>query len=101
MIAVMFLAQVGGVSLTPTDRDGNGTGGTAEHEHCHRAGIFRTFLNVTGDTMVAILVAGASDEVVREVCNGHKDVTAEDLVPEGEATAGGDGDDSERAESRS
>lgn len=31
------------------------------------AGIFRTFLNVNGDTFVAMLVANASDEIDRDV----------------------------------
>jgi Na+/H+-dicarboxylate symporter len=34
------------------------------------AGIFRTFLNVNGDTFVAILVANASDEIDRDVYAG-------------------------------
>ncbi|ROZ98773.1 dicarboxylate/amino acid:cation symporter [Gordonia sp. OPL2] len=41
------------------------------------AGIFRTFLNVNGDTFVAMLVANADDEIDREVYNGHKTVTAD------------------------
>lgn len=37
------------------------------------AGIFRTFLNVNGDTFVAMLVANAGDEIDRDVYNGtHK-----------------------------
>lgn len=43
------------------------------------AGIFRTFLNVNGDTFVAMLVANADDEIDREVYNGTKTVTAEDI----------------------
>ncbi|OZF38342.1 dicarboxylate/amino acid:cation symporter [Rhodococcus sp. 14-2496-1d] len=43
------------------------------------AGIFRTFLNVNGDTFVAMLVANADDEIDREVYNGTKVVVAEDL----------------------
>ncbi|WP_454851767.1 dicarboxylate/amino acid:cation symporter [Promicromonospora soli] len=59
-------------------------------------GIFRTFLNVNGDTLVAMLVAGASNEIDRDVYNGKKTVTAasddpaveEDIsAPEGEETA--------------
>ncbi|KAA9148743.1 dicarboxylate/amino acid:cation symporter [Microbacterium lushaniae] len=33
-------------------------------------GIFRTFLNVNGDTMVAMLVAQSTDEIDRDVYNG-------------------------------
>lgn len=65
------------------------------------AGIFRTFLNVNGDTMVAMLVASASDEVDRDVYNGLKDVTAADFVPDEAAGAEDDGDERERAESLS
>ncbi len=36
------------------------------------AGIFRTFLNVNGDTFVAMLVANASDEIDRDVYKGTK-----------------------------
>ncbi|OZC60004.1 dicarboxylate/amino acid:cation symporter [Rhodococcus sp. 06-418-5] len=43
------------------------------------AGIFRTFLNVNGDTFVAMLVANADDEIDRDVYNGTKVVVAEDL----------------------
>ena len=43
------------------------------------AGIFRTFLNVNGDTFVAMLVANASGEIDRGVYNGKKQVTAEGL----------------------
>lgn len=43
------------------------------------AGIFRTFLNVNGDTFVAMLVANASDELDRDVYDGRKTVTTEDL----------------------
>ena len=42
-------------------------------------GIFRTFLNVNGDTFVAMLVANADDEIDRDVYNGDKVVTADDL----------------------
>ncbi|MGB3233372.1 MAG: dicarboxylate/amino acid:cation symporter [Mycobacterium sp.] len=42
-------------------------------------GIFRTFLNVNGDTFVAMLVANADDEIDREVYNGTKTVTAEEI----------------------
>ena len=42
-------------------------------------GIFRTFLNVNGDTFVAMLVADADDEIDREVYNGTKTVTAEEI----------------------
>lgn len=44
------------------------------------AGIFRTFLNVNGDTFVAMLVANAGRELDRDVYRGEKQVTA------GEAT---------------
>jgi len=43
------------------------------------AGIFRTFLNVNGDTFVAMLVANADDEIDRAVYNGEKTVTAEEF----------------------
>lgn len=43
------------------------------------AGIFRTFLNVNGDTFVAMLVANADDEIDRDVYNGTRSVTAEEL----------------------
>lgn len=39
-------------------------------------GIFRTFLNVNGDTMVAMLVADATDEIDRDVYAGRATVTA-------------------------
>ena len=42
-------------------------------------GIMRTFLNVNGDTFVAMLVANADDEIDRDVYNGTKSVTAEEL----------------------
>jgi Na+/H+-dicarboxylate symporter len=58
-------------------------------------GIFRTFLNVNGDTLVAMLVASASDEIDRDVYEERKTVTASDddaaaveediSAPEGEA----------------
>ena len=43
------------------------------------AGIFRTFLNVNGDTVVAMLVANATDEIDRDVYDGRKQVTAEEF----------------------
>ncbi|MDA2890950.1 dicarboxylate/amino acid:cation symporter [Mycolicibacterium sp. BiH015] len=43
------------------------------------SGIFRTFLNVNGDTFVAMLVANADDEIDRDVYNGAKTVTAQDI----------------------
>jgi len=43
------------------------------------SGIFRTFLNVNGDTFVAMLVASADDEIDRDVYNGTKTVTAEEI----------------------
>jgi Na+/H+-dicarboxylate symporter len=43
-------------------------------------GILRTFLNVNGDTFVAMLVAKSSNEIDRDVYNGKKAVTAEALV---------------------
>jgi len=45
-------------------------------------GIFRTFLNVNGDTFVAMLVANADDDIDREVYNGEKTVTAEEFDAE-------------------
>lgn len=42
-------------------------------------GIFRTFLNVNGDTFVAMLVANADDEIDRDVYNGTKSVTADEV----------------------
>lgn len=39
-------------------------------------GIFRTFLNVNGDTLVAMLVANASGEIDREVYDERKTVAA-------------------------
>lgn len=41
------------------------------------AGIFRTFLNVNGDTFVAMLVANASNEIDRDVYYGTKSVTTD------------------------
>lgn len=43
------------------------------------AGIFRTFLNVNGDTMVAMLVARDSAELDADVYNGVRQVEAEKL----------------------
>ena len=40
-------------------------------------GIFRTFLNVNGDTMVALLAANGTDEIDRDVYAGSTSVTAE------------------------
>ncbi|PUB31976.1 Na+/H+-dicarboxylate symporter [Promicromonospora sp. AC04] len=42
-------------------------------------GIFRTFLNVNGDTFVAMLVASASGEIDRDVYEGREPVPAEDV----------------------
>lgn len=42
------------------------------------AGIFRTFVNVNGDTFVAMLVANASDEIDRDVYAGTKPATVEE-----------------------
>jgi len=54
-------------------------------------GIFRTFLNVNGDTMIAMLVGTATDEIDRDVYAGRKTVTAEtvdeDAMAETFATA--------------
>lgn len=54
-------------------------------------GIFRTFLNVNGDTMVAMLVATGTDEIDRDVYAGRTTVTAEaideDALSEKFATA--------------
>lgn len=41
-------------------------------------GIFRTFLNVNGDTLVAMLVAAPSGEIDRDVYDGRKVVAASD-----------------------
>lgn len=41
------------------------------------AGIFRTFLNVNGDTFVAMLVANANNELDRDVYYGKKEVTTD------------------------
>jgi Na+/H+-dicarboxylate symporter len=41
------------------------------------AGIFRTFLNVNGDTFVAMLVARAGGELNADVYNGVTEVTAD------------------------
>ncbi|WP_080791742.1 dicarboxylate/amino acid:cation symporter [Corynebacterium pacaense] len=46
------------------------------------AGIFRTFLNVNGDTVVAMLVANATDDIDREVYNETKTAVAEDINEE-------------------
>lgn len=46
------------------------------------AGIFRTFLNVNGDTAVAMLVANATDEIDRDVYNETKTVEAEEIDEE-------------------
>jgi Na+/H+-dicarboxylate symporter len=43
------------------------------------AGIFRTFLNVNGDTFVAMLVANASNEIDRDVYDGKKSVTTDSV----------------------
>ncbi|ALJ21611.1 dicarboxylate/amino acid:cation symporter [Microbacterium sp. No. 7] len=43
------------------------------------AGIFRTFLNVNGDTFVAMLVASAGDEIDRDVYTGTKKVSTDAL----------------------
>lgn len=51
------------------------------------AGIFRTFLNVNGDTFVAMLVANASDEIDRDIYAGKKPTTAAQL-PNREAESG-------------
>lgn len=56
-------------------------------------GIFRTFLNVNGDTFVAMLVANADDEIDRDVYNGKKTATADEL------DAAAYGDRFERADS--
>jgi Na+/H+-dicarboxylate symporter len=52
-------------------------------------GVVRTFLNVNGDTFVAMLVANADDEIDRDVYNGTKTVQAEaaDLGEHGAALA--------------
>jgi len=111
MVVVMFLAQAGGITLTP-GQIGLGMGlaillnmGTITVPGGFPvvamflattlglpfeavglliavdwfAGIFRTFLNVNGDTFVAMLVANADDEIDRDVYNGTKTVTAEEV----------------------
>lgn len=111
MIVVMFLAQAGGITLTP-GQIALGMGlaillnmGTITVPGGFPvvamflattlglpfeavglliavdwfAGIFRTFLNVNGDTFVAMLVANAEDEIDREVYNGTKTVVADDV----------------------
>lgn len=45
-------------------------------------GVFRTFLNVNGDTMVAMLVADATDEIDRDVYAGRKTVASEEIDEE-------------------
>lgn len=50
-------------------------------------GILRTFLNVNGDTFVAMLVANATDEIDRDVYNGKKVVIAEEIDEEDMAEA--------------
>ena len=104
MIVVMFLAQAGGVTLTPgqivlgmalavllnmgtiTVPGGfpvvamflaTSLGLPFEAVGLLIAvdwftGIFRTFLNVNGDTFVAMLVANASEEIDRDVYNGTR-----------------------------
>lgn len=42
-------------------------------------GIFRTFLNVNGDTFVSMLVANVSNEIDRDVYDGKKQVTTDAL----------------------
>lgn len=42
-------------------------------------GILRTFLNVNGDTFVAMLVAAATDEIDRDVYDGRKAVLAQEV----------------------
>ncbi len=113
MIVVMFLAQAGGVSLTPGQlvlgmslaillNMGTITvpGGfpviamfLATSLDLPIAsvglliavdwftGIFRTFLNVNGDTMVAMLVANPVGEIDRDVYDGRKRVTAQEIDP--------------------
>ncbi|WP_205708461.1 cation:dicarboxylate symporter family transporter [Kineococcus siccus] len=53
-------------------------------------GILRTFLNVNGDTLVAVLVANAEGELDRDVYDGHRTVSvaASDDVSTEAVTAG-------------
>lgn len=51
------------------------------------AGIFRTFLNVNGDTFVAMLVANASDELDRDVYNGPSSTVSVDASAQPAATS--------------
>lgn len=113
MIVVMFLAQAGGVSLTPGQLAlGMGLAillnmGTITVPGGFPViamflatsldlpiaavglliavdwftGIFRTFLNVNGDTMVAMLVAQPVGEIDREVYDGRRSVTAGEIDP--------------------
>lgn len=55
-------------------------------------GIFRTFLNVNGDTFVSMLVANAGGDLDHDVYNGTKTVSAEEIDPDdyGEAFARAD-----------
>ncbi|GAA3657861.1 dicarboxylate/amino acid:cation symporter [Microbacterium marinilacus] len=59
-------------------------------------GVLRTFLNVNGDTMVALLVAHAGDDIDRDVYAGRKAVTPETAVAADRAVADGDLEDAER-----
>jgi len=50
-------------------------------------GIFRTFLNVNGDTLVAMLVANASGEIDRDVYDERKTVAESDVSADAEPNA--------------
>ncbi|QCV96006.1 dicarboxylate/amino acid:cation symporter [Acidipropionibacterium acidipropionici] len=45
-------------------------------------GMFRTFLNVNGDTLVALLVAAGTDEIDRDVFDGKTRVSAQEIDPD-------------------
>ncbi|MCI1748671.1 MAG: dicarboxylate/amino acid:cation symporter [Acidipropionibacterium sp.] len=45
-------------------------------------GMFRTFLNVNGDSLVALLVANHSKEIDMDVYNGVRTVSSEEIDPE-------------------
>jgi len=45
-------------------------------------GMFRTFLNVNGDTLVALLVAAGTDEIDRDVFDGKTRVSSQEIDPD-------------------
>jgi Na+/H+-dicarboxylate symporter len=89
MIVVMFLAQAGDVTLSPGQLV---LGLPFEAVGLLIAvdwftGIFRTFLNVNGDTLVAMLVANASGEIDRDVYDERKTVAESDVSADAEPNA--------------